>query len=345
MGLASIFALLSVGLAKGSAVYGLKALGGFLEGAHAGNLERADAAHKDFIDQMSSVKEANDVALAEYNAIIGNRKLSLDSQERMLKLKALEFQDELSLQALEQGGMNAVHTRLRDLAKTNFEYTKELDRHKEMQAKIAQGRGAGRGTTTQEYKLLLADRANGRQTGNEMVDKLTPEQAKQMAGLTPKPTAASTKARDQLIGTSNVLKEIEALIPEMDQKGFLAKSPGKISYEKANFNRWRNAADPTLAKWKSLQGSIVGFDRAVFNDIGARVKAAFEGSLDLFDKPYTAEGLRDAIKGYQRILTDSPEAKRALSEDPGAFSGGGPPTGPRTTGTPSKEQRLKELGF
>jgi hypothetical protein len=97
-----------------------------------------------------------------------------------------------------------------------------------------------------------------------------------------------------------------------------------------------------LAKWKSLQGSIVGFDRAVFNDIGARVKAAFEGSLDLFDKPYTAEGLRDAIKGYQRILTDSPEAKRALSEDPSAFSGGGPP---KPSGGGSKEERLKALGF
>jgi hypothetical protein len=167
------------------------------------------------------------------------------------------------------------------------------------------------------------------------VDKLTPENAKKMSGLEPKPTAASSKARDQLVGTSNVLKEIDALIPEMEAKGFLVPSPGldknglekspsKIAEEWANFRRWKNSSDSTLAKWESLKGSIVGFDRAVFNDIGVRVKAAYDGSLNLFDKPYTARGLTDAIAGYRRILEDSPEAKRALAQDPEALSGGGP---------------------
>ena len=136
VGMASVFALLSVGLAKGQGIYGLKALGGFMEGAHKGNVEQANAALKDFNNNMEYVRATNEYALAQYNAIIGNKKYSLEVQDRMFRQKALEMEDELSIQQLEQGGMNAVHVRLRDLAKMNHEFNKELDRHKQIQGQL-----------------------------------------------------------------------------------------------------------------------------------------------------------------------------------------------------------------
>ena len=137
VGMASVFALLSVGLAKGQGVYGLKALGGFLEGAHAGNVEQANAALKDFNNNMEYVRATNEYALAQYNSIIGNKKYSLEVQDRMFRQKALEMDDQLSIQQLEQGGMNAVHVRLRDLAKMNYEFDKELNRHRQIENQLA----------------------------------------------------------------------------------------------------------------------------------------------------------------------------------------------------------------
>jgi len=129
-GMASVFALLSVGLTKGSAIYGLRALGGFMKGAHEGNMEQAKAAHQDFLDKMQEVHDINENALKDYNAIIGNKKFTLQQQEQMYRQKALEYQDELGLQAQTQGGMNAVTALNRQKAEVDFKMLAELDRRR-----------------------------------------------------------------------------------------------------------------------------------------------------------------------------------------------------------------------
>lgn len=136
MGMASIFALLSVGVAKHSAIYGLKALGGFMEGAHAGNVEQAAAALKDFNAEMSRVHLANESSLQEYNAIFQNKKYTLEMQEHAFKLKALEFNDELALQEYGQKGMIGTHALLRERAKVDMTFAKEMQRYKEWEIKI-----------------------------------------------------------------------------------------------------------------------------------------------------------------------------------------------------------------
>lgn len=136
-GMASIFALLSVGIAKGSAIYGLKALGGFMEGAHAGNVEQAGAALKDFNSNMQRVHASNESSLQEYNAIFNNKKYTLEMQEHAFKLKALEFNDELALQEYAQKGMTGTHALLRERAKVDFTFAKEMQRYTEWEAKIA----------------------------------------------------------------------------------------------------------------------------------------------------------------------------------------------------------------
>lgn len=144
-GMASIFALLSVGLAKGSAIGGLQALGSFMEGAHASNLEQAKAAHNDFVDKMEEVHAVNENALKEYSAIIGNKKYSLETQGQMYRMKALEYQDEAGLQAQTQGGMNAVTALNKQKAEINFKMRAELDRRRRviaMEQRTAGGGGA-----------------------------------------------------------------------------------------------------------------------------------------------------------------------------------------------------------
>jgi hypothetical protein len=328
--MASIFALLSVGLAKGNAVYGLKALGGFMEGAHASNVEQAKAALDDYNEKMKEVHEINDNAYREYNAIFNNTKMGMEAQTQMAHQAALKFDDQLQIENLRTGNLVEFNKIQNQRFKNQIEMAKAIGQTEALAERIRRDKAMESKATkpnTEEYKLLAAQRAQGKQTGNELIDNLTTAQAKTMAGLEPKPTAASSKAADQLVGTSNVLKEIEAMIPEMDKKGFLAQGSGKASELKAEFNRWKNPSDPTLAKWQSLKGSIVGFDRMVFNDIGARVRAAYDGSLELFDKPYTAEGLRSALGGYRSLLENSPEAKRVLGSNPEALdyktSGGG----------------------
>jgi hypothetical protein len=135
-GIASIFALLSVGLAKGSAIYGLKGLAGFMEGAHAGNLEQAKAAIDDFNNNMKSVHEANENALAEYNAIFNNKKLGFEAQERAFKLKALEFSDQLALQQYEQSGLTAVHKLNQDRANVDKAMHTELLRNEQIKMQM-----------------------------------------------------------------------------------------------------------------------------------------------------------------------------------------------------------------
>lgn len=188
MGMASIFALMSVGIAKDSAIYGLKALGGFMEGAHQGNVEQAEAALKDYNAQMARVRLANDTAMQEYNAIFNNKKLTLEQQQQMFHLKALEFNDELSIQQLEQGGMNAVHTRLRDLAKTNFAFDKELVHYKQVERQIehqrvmegiAQQKAAGSTGGASVLGIPMADipQAQPGQKNDAFLKMLAPAQA------------------------------------------------------------------------------------------------------------------------------------------------------------------------
>lgn len=185
MGMASIFALLSVGIAKNSAIYGLKALGGFMEGAHAGNVEQAETALKDFNAEMARVHASNESSLQEYNAIFQNKKYTLEMQEHAFKLKALEFNDELALQEYAQKGMIGTHALLRERAKVDLTFAKELERYKEWGTKIELQRqklaqtGAGGGTAASIFGIPMADipQAQPGQKNEAFLNLLPPVQA------------------------------------------------------------------------------------------------------------------------------------------------------------------------
>jgi hypothetical protein len=119
---------------------------------------------------------------------------------------------------------------------------------------------------------------------------------------------------------SHSIDELIDLIPDMDKAGYLPQGKGWLATETAKARRALNKSDPILTKWNSLSGTMVGFDRTVFADIGARIKDAYDGSISVVKEPGTAEGTKSALEGYRHQLQNSPEAKRVLEAEPGAFS-------------------------
>ena len=164
--MASIFALLSVGITKGASINGLRALGGFMKGAREGNLEQAKMAHQTFLDQMEEVHATNEAAIKDYNAIIGNKKFTLEQQSQMYRQKALEYKDEMGMLAQEQGGMNAVARDIKQKADIDFKMRQELDRRRGIEdrekrtaimgVRGAGGAGAGGGMQS-VYGIALSD--------------------------------------------------------------------------------------------------------------------------------------------------------------------------------------------
>ncbi len=261
-GMASIFALLSVGLAKGNAIYGLKALGGFMEGAHAGNVDQAKAAHQDFVDKMDEVHATNENALKEYNAIIGNKKFSLEAQEHMYRMKALEYNDELGLQAQTQGGMNAVTALNKQRADVDFRMLGELDRRRRvieqerhdraMESRTTSGSGAR--PSKEEYELMLSARARGQTTGNQLVDNLSPEDA---AARLKKGGATSTQERQELTALlTSYQKEATAIQKKMDSY-HLFSPPKELSEQLKDIKAKMLQVRSRLSEMSGLQGGAL----------------------------------------------------------------------------------------
>lgn len=179
-GMASIFALMSIGLAKGSGIYALKAFGGFMEGMHQGNIENAKAALEDFNSNMDVVKQGNDIAQKEYSNIFASKKYSLDQKERLFHMKALELNDELAIQQQAQGGMNAVHSYLKEKATISHQWALEALRYKQIEAQLNRTTGGGTGKlTSPQMNFQFAMRRLGL-SPDTPISSLTPDQVRQV---------------------------------------------------------------------------------------------------------------------------------------------------------------------
>jgi hypothetical protein len=114
-----------------------------------------------------------------------------------------------------------------------------------------------------------------------------------------------------LAGTETLLNQLEALIPVMEEKGFLAKNPSAISVGKAEAKRSRfvpfygQPGDEDLAAWKAHAGTMVRILRDL-GDIGPRAISAYQSAIDVIERPTTAAGarkvfeqLREAVKAQK----------------------------------------------
>lgn len=111
---------------------------------------------------------------------------------------------------------------------------------------------------------------------------------------------------------------MESYADNLDKKNYLTKSAagplggflyGNLQPLKAAGNRELFPHDPDWVAWKQLQASLIGFDRTVLNDIGARAFQAFKNQFALFDNPPSKAAIDEVIKNMRRLLDDAKKGK------------------------------------
>lgn len=101
-----------IGLALNTAASAMK---GFNEG----NIEQAKIERENFNVKMRSVIEQNNTMLAEYEAVMKDRKLTLAQKQQRYQVLATKYQDEMALAALKKGDIRFLLEREERLRKGN----------------------------------------------------------------------------------------------------------------------------------------------------------------------------------------------------------------------------------
>jgi hypothetical protein len=137
-------------------------------------------------------------------------------------------------------------------------------------------------------------------------------------GLTQKVGTKEEKAKQTFAVMSDALDNMTDLAARLDAKGYLPKTAagpvggllkGDMSSAKARMNQEMFPNDPDWVQWKQLQASLVGFDRTVLNDIGARAFQAFKNQFAFFDNPPTRESIDQTVKQMRGFLDTAQKGK------------------------------------
>ena len=122
--------------------------------------------------------------------------------------------------------------------------------------------------------------------------------------------AVSTKEekRKETFGVMrDALDQIDEVSANLDKKHYLPKTSAGVlaldpSAVRAEANQRMFNNDRDWRRWQQLQATIIGFDRSVMNDIGARAFAAFKNQFNFFDHPPTKESIDAVVKQMRRLL-------------------------------------------
>ena len=117
---------------------------------------------------------------------------------------------------------------------------------------------------------------------------------------------------------ADALDNMEALAQRLDDKNYLPKTAagplagiatGDLSAARATINQTTFPNDGDWQAWKQLQASLVGFDRTVLNDIGARAFQAFKNQFAFFDHPPTRDAIIQSINQMRGFLKTAQEGR------------------------------------
>lgn len=130
-----------------------------------------------------------------------------------------------------------------------------------------------------------------------------------------KKRAEERKADKGLAVTTTLLNQMDALIPALQKKGFLAADDSAEARWQALAKRskyvpfYGKPGDPDLVAWeaKASEGVIILRN---LGDVGARTKAAFQSVIDLFHGAPTETGLKQALSN----LRDQVKAQKTGEE-------------------------------
>lgn len=162
------------------------------------------------------------------------------------------------------------------------------------------------------------------------------------------------KAAPNFAAGYKALDQLEALIPAMTEKKFLATGPSAFAYWRAEGKRSKipglgEPGDADLKAWDTHQGTMVTIMRAL-GDLNARSKSAYDAAIKLLGEATTPEAARQVFKQLREMMDAARAEYPALpprpgapapAPGPGAPAPGGPaPAAPTPTPPPAGSKTL-----
>jgi len=204
--------------------------------------------------------------------------------------------EEMQMKKNESAG-RLLHYRLEQL-RADLAERKETRQEAEGTARLA---GAEVGRAQTDRRLAEMERHN-KATEKRLEEALT---LKLSTGDEKKQTAVRTM--------QTALDITRDLAARLDTKGYLPKTEagpmaglfeGDPSAAKARTNQSLFPNDADWQAWKQQQSFLIGFDRTVLNEIGARAFQAFKNQFALYDNPPTKAAIDQVLNNMQTLLDE-----------------------------------------
>jgi hypothetical protein len=156
-----------------------------------------------------------------------------------------------------------------------------------------------RASDAEDRRQAAADRL---QLGRDALDAKVREWGTRAGERQGKLGASEQKTVQALAVMDHWVNQAEGVLKEMSDAKLLPGGEGAGSSATAWTRRQLKPNADALRKWQALQPGVVGFDRSVLNDMGARAIKAHSGALQFFDSPPTYEGAQAVLKQMREQL-------------------------------------------
>lgn len=321
MGL-GLMAQMAVGISKNYAQGALAAYNGALQGWLRGDLIRGENEWQSYLEQLWKLRHDFNMRQRVYQDTYNEFQHDIDRRKTEMLLKAAEHGEErrgLELAArdtdrfVEETKLSGmlVEKMLNDANLMSFRvWAKQNDDQR--QRELARDRNDTMKAIAQQRTDLARDRLEAGQQAKQE------KQQQQQAGF-------------QTMDT--IITDMKGLAAKLASKGLLPKGDDPMAWAEAKKNRLLKLNDPDWRQWLALQGSMVGFERQVFDDKGARAIAVFQSMLHFVENPPTLEGTNQVLDRMQRYT----RARIAGHQVPQAeeIMVGGAPLSPGAATTPA----------
>lgn len=333
----SLMAAGFTGLARGDAKAALAGLHGALKGWREGDKDRADRAFADWEAASGKLLKDWEVRHKTYRDLMEDGNQAIADRLKFAELKAIELGHDVAAATFRTGEANKALEFLqgdRDALFQALYHAAVLAQSKELKELGEQNRLAI-AEMTNETRIEAARIAAGGK--KEAQDRMLGESAakwENAEGERPAPTMTITEASaagfrpvgkissaDARRSTYTLIDQIEALIPKLEVKGFLASGPGSGELLRVRARRSQylpgigRAGDPDLVAWLAHAGTMVSIQRQL-GDIGPRALAAYESAVDVIREPTSADGARQALENLRAAIQETDARTRAAPAPP-----------------------------
>lgn len=316
---------------KGNNRLALAALTGALQGWQAGDAERANRELKVWQQQTQKVLDEHKDKVERARDLLTDHQLTWSQRASLtgLRAKADEWQDMIA--ASQQGDIELMlkaQQRAEDLQqKRRDEFAKATAQIDQRQQKLDEDRRK-HDLDEKRYELDRIEKAHERELDRDLkkdlagrADQLRRDIAAQSDatrrelaeqsnairrdGLALREQLGSDKKAEKQKGyqtMGRVLSDMDAMVDDLNKANMLPKEDGKLSEWSAGARRWSKPNEDTWRQWLALQGAMVGYERQIYDDKGARALSVYKSLLDFVDRPPTAATAHKVIERMRSYL-------------------------------------------